>query len=85
MSPVYCVWHCSFQQIHISEITIGISVTQDIFQQMLYKVYKVASPSGDILIIGSTEQESDKAFIIMLETTSMNIVNLNSGKLQFNE
>ena len=65
----------------MKEMTIWSNCSTGCSDEVYKDIPNSTSVAGDNLIIGSTEQEHDEAFINIFKATHKNNVSLNSGKL----
>ena len=88
-SSLLCTFNTPFGRYRFKRLPFGIVVSQDIFQRKLDDIYKnvpnVTGIPNDIIVLGSTEEEHDQAFVKMLEATRANNVSLKSTKLHFKQ
>ena len=67
-------------------LPMGTIVASDIFQKKLDSLYiglpGVTGIADDMIVIGRSEAENDRNFILFLETTRRNGLRLNKEKLQ---
>ena len=84
-SSLLCTFNTPFGRYRFKRLPFGIVVSQRKLDDVYKNIPNVTGVADDIIVLGSTEEEHDQAFVNILEATRANNMSLNSTNLQFKQ